>query len=225
MTIGVGIFLSAVLLSIVILFVATRDRWNWRRLAKWVIGAPMLLIALLFAGLWGYSKYEDIPRAQTEYWDIKLDATQADVKFLKGEPSEVIEGDRWVYYEKDTISGKNISGYVIRWNDGAVRYVMYATSEAQYIHPSLQGFQIGADYHSVISGLREPAHTSTSADGLRRMISYPQYRTFYTFEKGKLKDYGIYNTSMGPMEFEAPAASAPTSAASAAWKQAPIVRP
>lgn len=36
MTLGTGLFLSALILSLVILYSVTRDRWNWRRLVFWV---------------------------------------------------------------------------------------------------------------------------------------------------------------------------------------------
>lgn len=208
MTIGTGVFLSAALLGIIILFVATKDRWNWRRVAKWAIAAPLMLVSALVVGFWAYSWYEARPRLQAEFWGLKLSATQADVKFLKGEPSEIIDGGRWVYYELDPISKDVLSGYVVEWKSGAPRSVRYATAKANYRHPSMQGFEVGAAYEGVIKELGKPSHSATSTDGLERVISYAEYQTFYRFEKGELKSYGIYNPAIGPMDFAKPAAPA-----------------
>ncbi len=215
MSVGDAIFLSAALLGLVALFIATKDRWNWKRISKFAIGLPVLLIAITGFSIWGYTTFRDRPQLQREFWGIPLTATRADVRFMKGEPSEITELD-WVYYIKDNTSGNNIAAHVIRWEPaGTVRYVMYATSSGNFIHPSLQGFQVDSSYASIISELGSPDHVSTSTDGLSRMLSYAKYQTFYIFEQAKLKSYGTYSPASGPREFTiVPPPKSPASSAS-----------
>ena len=49
MNVGDSIFLSALILGAVGLYAATKDRWNWKKLVKYVVGVPTVLIVL--AGL------------------------------------------------------------------------------------------------------------------------------------------------------------------------------
>jgi hypothetical protein len=42
MSIGLGIFLSSVLLGCVTLYIFTRDRWNWTKILLWPSVAPIL---------------------------------------------------------------------------------------------------------------------------------------------------------------------------------------
>ena len=65
MSVGDAIFFSAVLLSAVGLYAATKDRWNWKRLMKWAVGGPIVLGVIAGLGTWGYVSYQDRPTAPT----------------------------------------------------------------------------------------------------------------------------------------------------------------
>jgi hypothetical protein len=212
MTVGDSIFLSAVLLSIVALYAATKDRWNWKRLVKWVVGFPMVLLVVGGVGLWAYSEYGDRPTPQTVFGGVTLTSTAADVRLAKGNPSKLLQDGRWLYYAGSGSAETTSAAYVIRFKDSKIRYVMYAATPRQSAHPWLQGFTIGTPYETVLSKLGPPSHTSTSADGLERMVSYEKYNTFYSFEQAKVSDFGLYSPSAGPMEHRPnqaePAASA-----------------
>lgn len=92
MTLGTGVFLSSALLGFILLFVVTKDRWNWRkigiRLGILVIVIPAAIVGYLYLS-------DDVSRTfyrltaskQTELWGIKLGSSKADVLFLKGKPS------------------------------------------------------------------------------------------------------------------------------------------
>jgi hypothetical protein len=199
MTVGDSIFLSALLLSMVGLYAATKDRWNWKRVARWSLGLPAVVLALTAAGFWGYSKYNDRPMKQEEFAGVKLTFTPDDVKFAKGEPL-LFDGkpDRWIYYSKD--SGGNItSGYVVRFENQKVKYVMYASSPTNIYHPELLGFKIGASIDDVVAKLGPPGNVASSSDGLERVLSFPTYQVFFSFTQAKVKDYGVYNPDFGPM--------------------------
>jgi hypothetical protein len=200
MTVGDSIFLSALILGTVGLYAATKDRWNWKKLVKYVVGVPAVLIVLAGLGLWAYSEYNDRPTAQTAFGGVTIGSTLADVKLAKGNPSKVLEDGRWLYY-----SGKaenvETAGYVVRFKDGKVRYVLYGSATSHIGADWLQSFTRGTPYDVVLKKLGPPGHTSISEDGLERMISYPKFNTFYSFAQAQVVDFGVYDPATGPMEY------------------------
>jgi len=217
MTLGTGIFLSALLFCLFGLYAATKDRWNWRRIAIRTIGGLFGVGLAIGLCIWFYSIQANKPKAQFEFFGIKLGSVRSDVRFLKGNPTAEWDDGDWVYYQPDPISRNNISAHVIRWKNDRVRYVLYGTSSAQTIHPWLQGITIGTSYDQVIEILGTPGHMSNMANGLERMLSYPQFNTFYAFEKGSVNQFGIYDPTGGPMEYVS-SASTNTPPASSASK-------
>ncbi len=210
MSIGEGIFLSVLLLSGTILFVVTKDRWNWKRIVKFSFALLLATLIILALGVWIYSAYEGRPTAQETFQGIKLSSTKADVRFLKGEPiAKHSTEDRWVY-DAHTGSAQPQDAFVwVMFRDGKIRHITYWANDRQIVTPYLIGFSIGAAYDSVISKLGQSDYTSTSSDGLRRLLSFEKYNVFYEFEQGRVKTFGVFDPSMGPMKFsnEAEAAS------------------
>ena len=216
MSVGDAIFLSAVLLSCVGLFAATKDRWNWKRLVKWAVGGPMLLGVIAGLCVWGYVSYQDRPTAQTSFFDIPMGATRADVRFTKGAPSEIAKDDSDVWiYKRGTTDRPDTSAYVVRFKAEKMRYVQYFSVTDEHANPWLQGFTKGTPYDRVISVLGQPSHTATSRDGLEKILSFEKYNTFYRFEKAEVVTYGIFDSKGGPMEFASKAEAAASGAASA----------
>ncbi len=213
MSIGDGIFLSAVLLSIVGLYAATKDRWNWKRIAKWGLGLPVAAIAILVLGIWIYSSYEGRPTAPEDFEGLKLTSTPGDVRFLKGEPiAKHSTEDRWVYDAHSGSAQPVDAVLIVQFRDSRVRHITYWANERQIVNPYLLGFSIGSDYDAIIKKLGQPSHVSTSSDGLNRLLSFEKYRTFFEFERGKVRTYGIFDPSKGPLKFskeaETPASTA-----------------
>jgi hypothetical protein len=207
MTVGEGIFYGALVLGLVGLYAVTKDRWKWKQIAKWGLGVPFVLLVLGLTGMWAYSKYEDRPTPQTTFGGLTLTSTEADVRFAKGEPTKILEDGRWVYHAGSG-SKEDRAGYVVRFKDGKVRYILYAAAPDNYSNPWLQGFTMEATHESVLQKLGMPDHTSTSEDGLQRMISYSKFNTFYTFEQAKVRDFGIYDPATGPMAYTKAASAA-----------------
>lgn len=88
MTVGDGLFAASIVLALVALFIATKDRWMWKVIALWLVA---LLIAFgLLGGLavWGWKTYEDRPTVQTTYEGVALGISIQDVRFLKGSPKD-----------------------------------------------------------------------------------------------------------------------------------------
>jgi len=217
MSVGDGIFLSAILLSIVGLYAATKDRWKWKRIAKWGIGLPISLAVVVGLGLWAYYNYDGRPKIQAEFGGIKLSSTQADVKFLKGEPIEKhSDAERWVYSAQSGSGQPEDAVYIIQFRDSKIRHITYWASERQIVNPWVHGFSVGSTYDEVLEKLGQPSHVSISADGLNRLLSFEKYQTFYEFTQGKVRSYGIYSPARGPMKFtkEAEVSAPPASSAS-----------
>ena len=94
MSIGSGIFLGALLFTIVYLYKITRDRWNWRKVARRSLIALVSALALVALGVISVVVYEripDTPQKQTGYADLRLGMTMAEVKYAKGYPTGVLE--------------------------------------------------------------------------------------------------------------------------------------
>lgn len=122
MSIGDGIFLSAVLLSIVGLYAATKDRWSWKRIAKWGLILPVAVLAILALGVWLYSVYDERPIAQESFEGLKLSSTPADVRFLKGEPiAKYSTGDQWVYDAYSGSAQPEDAVVIVRFRNGKGR--------------------------------------------------------------------------------------------------------
>lgn len=213
MSVGDGIFLSAVLISIVGLYAATKDRWNWKRIAKWCLILPGAFLAILALGVWLYSAYDERPIAQGSFEGLKLGSTPADVRFLKGEPiAKHSTDDQWVYHAHSGAAQPEDAVVIVQFRNGKVRYINYWANEGQIVNPYLLGFTIGSEYDSVIKKLGQPSHISASANGLNRLLSFEKYNVDFEFERGKVKTYGIFDPTTGPLKYskqdETPAATA-----------------
>ena len=86
MELGTGVFLSAVFLGTVGLFIATKDRWNWKKIFLWPLAvvAGLSLVGGLVA--YAYKQYEERPKVLTEFNGIRLGEQFQDVAFRHGKP-------------------------------------------------------------------------------------------------------------------------------------------
>lgn len=124
MTIGTAIFLSILLLSIVILYGLTNDRWAWRRIVKRTL---LGLVGLFFLGVLsgvGFYTWKQIPirvELQTKYANVRFGMSQGEVNYVKGHPPAVlgpvetegeIKGWRLVKETKKLEKGKSINDYL-----------------------------------------------------------------------------------------------------------------
>ena len=196
------------------LYAATKDRWKWRRIAKWLFGVPVALIVIGGLGLWGYSIYQDRPTPQTEFGSIKLGESMAEVRFKKGEPSKKHGEDVW-QYNSGTGDKLHESTYAVMFKDGNVRWVRYFGSKLY--SPYLLGFSASSSYDDVIAKLGQPSYVSISKDGLTRMLSFDKYRVVFGFEQARVEVFGVYDPAHGPLRFSEEA-SGPTLPASSAAK-------
>lgn len=199
MSLGTAIFLSAALLGLIALYAVTKDRWRWARIAKWGLVAPVVAIVAIALGAWAYSAYEGRPTAQEEFEGLRLGATPADVRFLKGEPIKGESTDNfWIYDARATNAGPSGAIVFVVFQDSEVRYIGYGEKDS-WVSTSLLGFRVGAEYAAVIKKLGPPDHSFASADGSARVLSFEKYQAFFEFERGQVTTFGIYDPSKGPV--------------------------
>lgn len=196
MELGTGIFLSAIFLGTVALFIATKDRWNWKK----ILLRPLKVIAA-FAVIGGsitylYQQYEDRPRKLTELWGVSLNDTANDVIFKKGEPTSRVENDLWVYRPYRTIEGD----YVVYFKNDRVRSIIYFGP--MYNGPYLNGVGHYDSLKELDAKLGPPSYVSRSKDELRRAYSYKEFNVVAHFEGGNMSALGIYDPAYGPFRFK-----------------------
>ncbi len=200
MSLGTGIFLSALVLSLVIIYYVTRDRWNWRRIALWGILGP--LVVLLFVSGIGYAvfRWQDQPRPIESFFGVALRSSEQDVRFMKGEPTKKEEDGTWTYEIKDNSVGRSVAAYQVGFRDHKVRYVFYAPNGYDPNKEYLFGFSEGTRLSLVNGKLGEPSDKSEKPDGSARLYSYRDYNAFFGFSKGVVEVYGIYDPATGPLK-------------------------
>jgi hypothetical protein len=189
MELGTAVFLSAVLLSMVGLYAATKDRWNWKKILLWPLGVIVALAVLVGGGYYTYYQIDQRPKPQTSFWGIPLNATETEVRFLKGEPTKR-DGTLWVY-DTDP-SSRDGAWYIVRFaDDGSLRYVMYSGRGSSI--PYLQGISDYSSQETILEKFGKPTNVSTSKDGLKRLLSYAKYNLVFELVQNRVQALGMYD--------------------------------
>jgi hypothetical protein len=208
MSLGAWIFLSAIFLGLVALFIATRGQWNWKKIITWpwkkiviraaiVITSLMLLTGIVLFGRYIYLKIADRPRVQKEFLGLTLDSTKEDIKFLKGTPTKE-EKDMWYYGFSETSYSYN--PLVSYWIIFANNKISFIEGAGQFL--DIQNIRPGDSYDKVIERFGEPSYISHSKDGLTRVVSFKKYNVWFTLQKGLVIHLGIYNPSFGDLRLK-----------------------
>lgn len=195
MELGTGIFLSALFLGTIFLYVFTKDRWNWKKIILWNLGVLFGLSLIGIGAIYFYDKKSSEPVKGSELWEISLNDSIGDVKFKKGEPYSKPDPEIWVYKPYETLEGE----YVIYFRENRVRAVIY--KGPSYNAPHIKGVSFYDSVEDLEKKLGKPSFTSTSNDELRRLFSYPNFNMAAQFESGQINALGIYNPEMGPLRF------------------------
>lgn len=109
MELGTGIFLSAVVLGVVAIFIATKDRWNWGKVARRAIFSIVALVLVVLGGIYAYDWYQDRPTLQKEFRGVALGEKYQDVVFRHGALTRDVSADvellaRWMV-ENERLKG------------------------------------------------------------------------------------------------------------------------
>lgn len=199
MSLGTSIFLSAILLGIIALFIATKDRWNWKKIFLWPFAVLFTLAVVIGAGVWVYSLISERPHVQTAFWEIPLEATKSDVKFLKGEPTKLDGENVWVYVTKKGYSNEDFY-HVIYFNGDKLRASLYT---GPYLgSPGIQGLDIGATQEAILKKFGTPSTISVSEDDLEKIFSFREYNVFFSVRENKAYALGMFNPQFEPMKFK-----------------------
>lgn len=197
MTTGEGIFYGLVFIGLILLYVVTRDRWKWRKIAKWT--SVVMLLPVIAAGTWaGYSRYmEDQPKVQSEFWGVSPGVPKSELIFLKGKPTRDDDGS--LTYESDAT---NVTYLVVLNKSGNVRSVLAtAPFDKSYSLPTIQGVSNYSTISDIESKFGKADSASSNKDGTRRLYCYLKYGIVVGMEKGTVIAVGILNPKEGPLEF------------------------
>lgn len=187
MNTGTGIFLGALAVALVALYIVTKDRWNWKR----VFVRPLALIAALFVfssiGWAAKRAYQMRAVEQRVFMGVNIADTKADIKFKKGKPNEA-NGD-FAYAD-------NNGGTLIRFKGEKIDFIAYM-GECGGCN-NLLGLGVGSSYDAIIARLGKPSYESRSDDDLRRLIAYKDAGVFFTLQEGRVNLFGIYDNASKP---------------------------
>jgi hypothetical protein len=195
-TLGTGIFLSALMLSIVFLYHATKDRWSWSKGFK-RLGLLITGLAVVGGGVWAYIHVEENglpvaltgPKAQTEFLGVKLGATKDDVKFKfgKSDKQEGKIGGLWFYTDKNSY---DIGRWMIGFDENErVRVVLLTNAVTGSIE--LNGISLNSTVDEVHEILGDPESYTSSEDGLTRFYDYPKLNMTVGVSGGVVNHFGI----------------------------------
>jgi hypothetical protein len=198
MTIGAWIFLSTVFLSLVLLYLKTRDSWNWKKLVlRTVIGS--LLGVLVSVGIFiAYEKISNRPKVQNEYNGIKLGMTPSDVIFTLGEPYVTWPGDTLcdcdsiaLYHQKPYEYLDDETWFTVRYKSRSV----IGTALRWGGTPSITDIQ-GIGRYSTLTDVEKkfgrPDEVTESTDLTERVWFYHKYHIRIGFEKGYVTSLGVF---------------------------------
>ena len=246
MNLGLAIFLSAVFLGTVALYIATMDRWNWKKIIIRPLLGGLLLVVLSGVGLllWVYW-----PQAEKTTRTVRLEelgpfplfnlagdivtkvplgSSKADVRFLKGEPTETSKvPDRWRYstvitgfkfrppegFEVENPGDPPGPHLLIYFNDGKVHAVLCGRRPRDMIDVLIQeqsqgrstspcGEAMSSNSEQITASYGEPSEIKRSKDELTRVYLFPERKEMFVLETNRVVLAGTYDPDVeAPSEF------------------------
>ena len=178
-SIGAGIFYGLLALSFVILIVKTRDRWKWGRIFAGIIGLPILAIGVIM----GFEYYQHMPKPTLEFAGLTLNMPVNDVRFLKGEPSEIVEksskNTRLLIYP---IGDYGDTDLVVSYDEERVTAIEIS-GDSDFSLP-IYGVFLGSEYKTVIDKLGESFQVKERSE-FYRSLYFKQYNVVVGIQQGK----------------------------------------
>ncbi len=179
-----------VLIGFAALYLATRNRWDWTKLMRRLV----LALVLLLGGFAGGVYWNSLPPTSpvSEFWDVSLGASKSDVRFLKGEPLEVVEPGTWVYK-----AGREGRYHVVFEDTDQVVRVVAMSASGLGSGAFLFGVREGFDAGRLVDRVGDPSRVIHLSNDLRRAYLYPHLNAVFILERGRVVSYGIYDVDAG----------------------------
>ena len=190
MSVRAAVLLSAVFIGVVALYLETRDQWNWTKLMRRLI----LGLLLLVGGIGGWIYWSSLPPTSpvSEFWGISLGASKSDVRFLKGEPSEIVEPGAWVY-----VADRSRTYCLVFGNTDEIIRILVVSGPGFGSGASLLGVRTGFGTQRLVDQLGEPSRVLRLPNDLRRAYLYTHLNTVFILEQSAVVSYGIYDVEAG----------------------------
>jgi hypothetical protein len=213
MSIGTALFLSTLVIGLIILYGITRDRWNWKAIAKRTGLAVfvIVLVGLLTAG--GFYLWNNLPvGVQTQYAGLKVGMHKDEVKYVKGMPTDVLEplttegemkGWQGIITTSELLKqGKSVDDYNT-WQydlgearldldfDPQSRLIVVSCYSPTYSSkcPSIGGLTVGVTEKEIVSRLGAP--DDARLDGITKSLYYKNLGIYFTLEKERVYMIGV----------------------------------
>lgn len=194
MSVGLGIFLGCVFIGAVLLYLRTKQSWNWKKIVVY----PVAFILVAGLATWGWVVYSNRPKPQTTLWGVRLGETINDVRFKKGTPRERDSGSyKGITWIRVTYGADNSTDVRIRFVEDRVQGVTLYSFSSNYIE-SIGGIYFGNGAERIVEKFGEPPTRMESDDALRRVYAFPRYHVFFGLNQNKVVAMGIYDPN-GPV--------------------------
>jgi len=183
-SIGAGIFFGLLALSFVILIVKTRDRWKWGRIFTVIIGLPILAVSVII----GMEYYDYMPKPTLEFAGLTLNMPVDDVRFLRGEPSEISGTSKGGHLSMYPFRDYGDTGLIVSHNEERVTAIGIIGDSDFSI--SIYGLSLGSEYKTVIDKLGETFQVKKHSE-FYRSLYFKQYNVVIGIQQGRVIHLGI----------------------------------
>lgn len=180
MSVGAGIFWGCVFISLVFLFIKTKQSWNWKKITLWtaaiLIGVPMLSFAYISIA----DYFSNRPKLITQLDGISLNDRLRDVVFKKGEfqPSPDLNDKRLLFNSDQSIRLEIEDNTVV----GIAHFCKesFDMTRVNGIYCGATGDQIIENFGKKVRHLCAPANDDVGKfANLLRAYDVPQYGVRY----------------------------------------------
>jgi len=203
MSVGLGIFLSTVVIALVLFYRFTQDRLNWKKIIRSIglaLGSLMLMGAIIGTGIFVYNTVKSTPSKQFGYFDLKIGMSMPEVQYVKGDPTNVLEaeikdGGQAVVPVNALKQGDKIENYwfwAYELNDGLRLDVVFDKKTKRLLEiacysrganecPPLLGISDGTNEDDLVAKLGHP--TREKMDGSAKVMDYDKLGAHFYLTK------------------------------------------
>ena len=179
------VLITFILLTAAGIYYITKHK-KWRLIGK-ITGVILLLAVLIRLGTWGWYQYQNRPQVVRSVGDVLLGMTPVEVTLAIGKPKTSLEGSeedtdlRYIY-----LNYSDEVDYYVRFSSESGEYRVVIICSSNYSREVL-GFNKYDHEGEVIKKLGQPTSISVQEDGLKKMISYKQWKVAFGIEQGDVE--------------------------------------